>query len=140
MLLPSMDVNKSKPTGDSTNLLALARFEDEMLDIGTIFFMIGKESSEETKVPEATISLIEEFRDVFPEELLDGLPHLRDIQHQIDLELRVMFPNRPHYRMNPSENEELRSQVEELLVKGHIRESLSPCAVLALLTPKKDSS
>ena len=47
VFLLSKDVDKSKPTRDSTNLLSLARFKEEMRDTGTLYVLIGKEVNEE---------------------------------------------------------------------------------------------
>ncbi|PKI52596.1 hypothetical protein CRG98_027024 [Punica granatum] len=71
-------------------------------------------------------------------ELSEELPPIRGIEHQIDLIASVAFPNRPAYRCNPGETKELQWQVNELLEKGYVRESMSPCSILALLVPKKD--
>uniref|UniRef100_A0A2N9FMT4 Integrase catalytic domain-containing protein n=1 Tax=Fagus sylvatica TaxID=28930 RepID=A0A2N9FMT4_FAGSY len=62
----------------------------------------------------------EEFEDVFPEEMPNELPPIRDIEHQIDFVPGVAIPNRPAYRSNPEETKELQRQVEDLMSKGAI--------------------
>ncbi|GKV46464.1 hypothetical protein SLEP1_g53445 [Rubroshorea leprosula] len=82
----------------------------------------------------------EDFKDVFPDDVPNGLPPMRGIEHQIDFIPGATIPNRPAYRSNPNEMKELQRQVKELMKKGHVRGSMSPCAVPVLLMPKKDGT
>ena len=84
--------------------------------------------------------LLQEFADVFPEDLPPGLPPIRGIEHQIDLIPGAPLPNKASYRCNPEETKELQRQVDELMERGYVRESLSPCAVPVLLVPKKEGT
>jgi hypothetical protein len=91
-------------------------------------------------VPSVVKVLLQEFEDVFSEEIPSSLPPIKGIEHQIDFVPRASIPNRPAYRSNPEDSKELQRQVEELMSKGYICESMSPCAVLVLLVPKKDKT
>ncbi|KAH0657921.1 hypothetical protein KY289_026669 [Solanum tuberosum] len=82
----------------------------------------------------------ENFDDVFPNDTPKGLPPLRGIEHQIDFVPGSQLPSGPAYRSNPEETKELQRQVEELLVKGFVRERMSSCSIPVLLVPKKDGT
>ena len=91
-------------------------------------------------LPPAVANILQEYSDVFPSEIPAGLPPIRGIEHQIDLIPGASLPNRAPYRTNPEETKEIQRQVQELLDKGYVRESLSPCAVPVILVPKKDGT
>ena len=93
-----------------------------------------------SSLPPAITNLLQEYEDVFPSEIPPGLPPMRGIEHQIDLIPGATLPNRAAYRTNPEETKEIQRQVQDLLDRGYVRESLSPCAVPVLLVPKKDGS
>jgi len=83
---------------------------------------------------------LQEFQDVFPDKLPPGLPPLRGIEHRIDLIPGAPLPNRAAYHTNPEDTKEINRQIHDLMLKGYIRESLSPCAVPVILVPKPDDT
>ena len=67
-----------------------------------------------------------EFSDVFPEDL-PGLPPDRDVEFSIELEPSTAPISQRSYHMAPKELAEMKKQLEELLEKGFIHPSSSPC-------------
>jgi hypothetical protein len=51
-------------------------------------------------VPSVVVSVLQEFDDVFPDDIPSGLPPLRGIQHQIDFVPGASIPNRSTNRSN----------------------------------------
>ena len=51
--------------------------------------------------------MLEDFKEIFTEELPTGLPPLHNILHQIDLILGSILPNKVPHRLNPMESEEI---------------------------------
>ena len=82
--------------------------------------------------------LLEEFSDLFPEQLPKGRPPKREVEFEIKLEEGAVPPNKPPYRLSPKEHDELQAQIDDLLAQGHIRPLQSPYGAPVLFVPKKD--
>ena len=127
--------------GEGSSLLTQSECVKELKLGSEVYVLIVVEENEGDNEPPVIMkSILDEFNDVVPEEIPSGLPPMRDIQHYIDFVPGAALPNKAAYRMSQKEHEELQRQVDELLAKGMVRESMSPCAVPALLVPKKDGA
>jgi hypothetical protein len=143
MLLPIKD-KEVKPEVNNTVLLMsgkelltkVKKKEDPQ------FFMVRKPrivltSTRVDDLLEDIQELLEEFTYIMVDELSHLLPSMRSVSHHIELILGAILLNKSAYRLTPQENEEVRKQVQELLDKGLVRESLSPCVVPMVPSPKK---
>ena len=101
---------------------------------------IVKQTADLSKVPEAYRDLIQEYRDIFPDDLPAGLPPKRP---GMVSELVIPFKEGRvpvtsyRIRYSPAEIEEARKQVKRFLEKGFARPSVSPFGSNILFTPKK---
>jgi hypothetical protein len=89
--------------------------------------------------PLENITVVCEYPDVFPEELLGMTPD-RDIVFSIELLPRTAPISKRPYRMDVKVLVELKKQIEELLEKGFIRPSSSPWGAPVLFVSKKNGS
>jgi hypothetical protein len=92
------------------------------------------DANEGFEVPE-----VNEFPDVFPEELLGMLPD-RDIDFVIELKLGTAPIYKTPFRMTTTELAELKEHIKELLEKGFICPSSSPWGAPVIFVPKKDGT
>ncbi|GKC97739.1 hypothetical protein Tco_1168014, partial [Tanacetum coccineum] len=85
------------------------------------------------------LSVVREFADVFPDELL-GLPPAREIEFGIELIPGAEPISKAPYHMAHVELKELKEQLQEMLENGFIRPSVSPWGAPVLFVKKKDGS
>ncbi|XP_071920667.1 uncharacterized protein [Coffea arabica] len=77
------------------------------------------------KVKLEDVLVVNEFPDVFPDEL-KSMPPEREIEFKIDLVPGTAPIAKTPYRMAPAELKELKLQLQDLLERGFVRESESP--------------
>jgi hypothetical protein len=144
MLLPIKD-KEVKPEVNNTVLLMSGK--ELLIEVkkreDPQFFVVRKlrivlTSTRVDDLPDEVQELLEEFADIIVDELPHSLPPMRSVSHHIDLIPGSSFPNKAMYRLMLQENEEVKKQVQELMDKGLVRESLSLCAVPTVLSLKKD--
>eukprot|EP00253_Pinus_taeda_P026946 PITA_26946 len=99
--------------------------------------MVEFEDSKDKTTILNNIPVIQEFTDVFPEEI-PGLPPKRNIDFTIELVPGAARVSRAPYRMSVPELTELKMQLQELLDKNYIRPSVSLWGALVLFVKKKD--
>ena len=83
--------------------------------------------------------VIREFLDVFPEKLDSTLPS-REVEVRVELMPGVVPISKTLYQMAPTELQELKSQLQDLLKQGFIHSSTSPWGAPVLFVKKKDGT
>eukprot|EP00253_Pinus_taeda_P020624 PITA_20624 len=141
-LVPIKEENTAEATGVKALLLGGKEFIKQIEDSEINFAVIRKPRAvvlhtQVSDLPEEVQRLLQDFGDIVVDDLPDELPPRRGISHCIDFIPGASLPNKAAYRMSPKDHEEIRKQVQELLDKGLIQESMSPCAVPTVLAPKK---
>ena len=143
-----MDVNSA---GNTIPLVSTQVLDKLMKNSVSCYMVFVKESSNdecvlkdtkyETKEELELANFLNEFQDVFTNDIPRELPPKRgEDDHSIELIPGSSPPNKPPYRVSQAQREEIMRQVDELREKGMIRSSSSPFCSPVLLVQKKDGT
>jgi hypothetical protein len=144
MLLPIEDKKAKAEASNAILLMSGKELLDEVKKEEDMQFVVVRKprviltSTLIDDLPEEIQEMLEKISDIVVDDLPCSFTPIRSISHHIDLILGEIFPNKEAYRLTPQENEEVKKQVQDLMDKGLVRESLSPCIVPTMLIPKKD--
>ncbi|KAI3708555.1 hypothetical protein L2E82_37779 [Cichorium intybus] len=137
------------PSGSRTLIRGERRFQHipvvsfararRYIERGALLFMAHVTPIESEYSTVKDVEVVRDFAGVFPDDL-PGLPPNRQLEFVIDLVLGAKPIARAPYRLAPSEMEELKKQLQELLDRGFIRPSSSPWGAPILFVRKKDGS
>ncbi|MCO5563944.1 hypothetical protein L7F22_017596 [Adiantum nelumboides] len=138
-------VIRTHKKGDTISLVNHIAFEKSMKSsLSSYMIFVRDFKSEKANEPMLDASLksfLNEHAHCFSETIPVELPPSRGVDdHRIDLIPGTSPPNRPPYRVSLAQQEEIMSQVNELLEKGMVQSSSSPFCSPVLLVQKKDGS
>ena len=122
----------------STSLISVIQ-ANKMLRKACQGYLVYAIESANSEMQLAKVPVVNEFFDVFPEDL-PGLPPDREIEFEIELAPGTEPISIAPYRMTPAELKELKVQMEKLLSKGFVKASTSPWGAPVLFVKKKDGS
>ncbi|CAI7757727.1 unnamed protein product, partial [Closterium sp. NIES-54] len=130
-------------TGDVPET-TLARFEQTVYESNTGYLPLVMAAAEEEKpsseLPAAVKEVLEQYKDIMPDDLPAGVPPARTHEHEIMEEPGAKPVSRAPYRLSPTELTDMKKQIEYLLDRQLIRPSTSPYGAPVLFTPKPDGS
>ena len=131
---------RSLPSVPTLSHLQMKRCARKGHEVFLVHLMeVENETKDNEFDPNGVKIFLDDFKDVFPEEL-NELPPMREVDHAIELVADAAPVAKPPYRHSLAQSVELENQLNDLLNKGYIRPSKSPWGAPVLLTKKKDGS
>ncbi|CAI7733219.1 unnamed protein product [Closterium sp. NIES-53] len=103
-----------------------------------LVMVAAEEEKLNTELPATVKEVLEQYRDIMPDNLPIGVPPARTHEHEILEEPGAKPVSCAPYRLSPTELTDMKTQKEYLLDRQLIRPSTSPYGAPVLFTPKPD--